>query len=898
MPAPRYVYLFSEGNKDMRDALGGKGANLAEMTNAGLPVPPGFIVTTGACMEYQRRGRMPDGVEEQVRKALAKVEKQTGKKFGDAQDPLLVSVRSGAAISMPGMMETVLNLGLNDETVQGLARLSNNERFAYDAYRRLLHMFGDVVLGVKDEELDGIFDAAKEQEGVERDTDLGAEALKRVCAQYKGLIQKETGAPFPQDPWQQLMLGIEAVFKSWNVPRAVTYRQIHRLSHDMGTAVNVQTMVFGNLGDDSGTGVAFTRDPATGQDELYGDYLANAQGEDVVAGRRTPMPIAQLREAMPDIYAQFEDISKRLERHYKDVQDLEFTVEKGKLWMLQTRDGKRTAQAAIKIAVDLVNEGLITPREAVMLVDPEHLDHLLHEQFDPRQKPVPVAKGVDASPGAAAGVAVFTAEDAIEAVRQNKSARVVLVRRQTSPDDVGGMKAAQGVLTAEGGKTSHAAVVARGMGKACVAGCGAIEIDYQKQQFTVNGQVVKKGDCISIDGTTGEVMLGDVPTMPSQIMQVLEGKLDPKQAPLYQYFATFMPWADEVRRLGVRTNADTPGDARLARALGAEGIGLTRTEHMFFGEERLPAFQRMILADSVAEREQAAVMLLPHQRADFKGILEAMDGLPVIIRLLDPPLHEFLPQTRRDAEQLGAIIGKSADEIQATAAALHEVNPMLGHRGCRLGVTFPEIYRMQVRAIFEAACELKKEGKNPIPEVMIPLVGILGELELTRKDAQEVAEQVMQEQGVELKYMIGTMIELPRAALCADQIAKQAEFFSFGTNDLTQTTFGFSRDDVEGKFIPAYVEKRIVQANPFDVLDREGVGQLVRMGTERGRQTRPDLEVGICGEHGGEPNSVEFCHLVGMNYVSCSPLRVPIARLAAAQAVVREEERKAGGDGG
>ncbi|MFQ6130598.1 MAG: pyruvate, phosphate dikinase [Armatimonadota bacterium] len=893
MAVPKYVYLFGEGNKDMRDELGGKGANLAEMTNAGLPVPPGFIVTTGACMEYQQLGGFPPGLEEQVRAALAEVEKQTGKKFGQAENLLLVSVRSGAKISMPGMMETVLNLGLNDETVQGLAQLADDERFAYDAYRRLLNMFGDVVLEVEKEAFDEIFDRVKEEEGVERDTELDAEALKRICEQYKVLIQKETGQPFPQDPWQQLMMGIEAVFKSWNVPRAVTYRQIHKLSHDMGTAVNVQTMVFGNLGDDSGTGVAFTRDPATGEDVLYGDYLVNAQGEDVVAGRRTPMPIAKLQEVMPDIYAQFEQISKRLERHYKDIQDLEFTVERGKLWMLQTRNGKRTAQAAIKVAVDMVNEGLITPREAVMLVEPEHLDHLLHEQFDPAQRPEAVATGVNASPGAAAGFVVFSADDAAETVRRDPSARVVLVRRQTSPDDVGGMKAAQGVLTAEGGKTSHAAVVARGMGKACVAGCAAIDIDYKREQFSVNGQVVKKGDYVSIDGTTGEVMLGDVATVPSPIMQVLEGRMKAEEAPLYQYFATFMPWADEVRRLGVRTNADTPEDAALARALGAEGIGLTRTEHMFFGEERLPAFQRMILAENSEEREAAAAQLLPHQREDFKGILEAMDGLPVIIRLLDPPLHEFLPQARQDAEELAEIIGKSADEIEAAAAALHEANPMLGHRGCRLGVTFPEVYRMQVRAIFEAACELKKEGKNPIPEVMIPLVGILGELEITKRDAREVAEQVMAEQGVGLEYMIGTMIELPRAALCADEIAREAEFFSFGTNDLTQTTFGFSRDDVEGKFIPDYVEQRIVQTNPFDVLDREGVGQLVRMGTERGRQTRPDLEVGICGEHGGEPNSVEFCHLVGMDYVSCSPLRVPIARLAAAQAVVREERAEA-----
>ncbi len=892
MASPKYVYLFGEGNKDMRDLLGGKGANLAEMTNAGLPVPPGFIVTTEACMEYQELNGFPNGMEEQVREALSTVEEQTGKVFGDPENPLLVSVRSGAKFSMPGMMETVLNLGLNDTTVETLARLSGNERFAWDAYRRLVMMFGDVVLGVEKEHFDGIFDAVKAEEGIGRDTELNAEALKRITARFKALVEQETGEPFPQDPWRQLMLGIEAVFKSWNVPRAVTYRQIHKISHDLGTGVNVQTMVFGNLGDDSGTGVAFTRDPATGEDLLYGDYLANAQGEDVVAGRRTPVPIATLQETMPQIYQQFDEIAERLEQHYKDVQDLEFTVERGKLWMLQTRSGKRTAQAAIKIAVDLVREGLVTEREAVMLVDPDQLDQLLHEQFDLGKKPEPVARGVNASPGAAAGRVVFTADEAVAEVRKDRNARVILVRRQTSPDDVGGMKAAQGILTAEGGKTSHAAVVARQMGKCCVAGCGAIEIDYKKQQFSVNGQVVKKGDYISLDGAAGEVMLGDVPVQPSEIIQVLRRDLKPEDAPMYQYFATFMPWADQVRRLGVRTNADTPEDSALARALGAEGIGLTRTEHMFFGEERLPWFQRMVLADTPEEREAAAAHLLPFQREDFRGILEAMDGLPVIIRLLDPPLHEFLPQTRQDAEELSEIIGMPADEIEATAAALHEANPMLGHRGCRLGVTFPEIYRMQVRAIFEAACELKKGGRDPIPEVMIPLVGILGELEVTKRDAQEVARDVLQEQGVELEYMIGTMIELPRAALCADQIAREAEFFSFGTNDLTQTTFGFSRDDVEGKFLPDYIEQRIVQTNPFDVLDREGVGQLVRMGTDRGRQTRPELEVGICGEHGGEPQSVEFCHQVGMNYVSCAPLRVPIARLAAAQAVIREERGK------
>jgi pyruvate,orthophosphate dikinase len=890
MRSKKRVYSFHEGTKDMKDLLGGKGANLAEMTNVGLPVPPGFTVTTEACNEYvELGGRFPEGLEEEIFEKVAEVEKETGKKFGDRKNPLLVSVRSGAKFSMPGMMDTVLNLGLNDETLQGILELTKDERFAYDAYRRFIMMFGDIVMGIERHKFEEIFDKAKEEAGVTEDTALSADALKEIVKKFKALVKAETGQDFPADPKKQLMMAVEAVFKSWNTPRAVTYRQIHRIPHNLGTAVNVQTMVFGNQGDDCGTGVAFTRDPGDGSKVLYGDYLTNAQGEDVVAGVRTPMPLSELGKTMPDILAELETIFKKLEAHYHDMQDVEFTVEHGKLWMLQTRNGKRTAQAAIRIAVDMVDEGLITEEEAVMLVDPAQLDQLLHPQFDPGKRTKPVAKGVAASPGAAAGMVVFNADDAAQMGMGGKGEAVILVRRQTSPDDIHGMAAAQGILTAEGGKTSHAAVVARQMGKCCVAGCGAIQIDYEAKQFTVDGKVVKQGEWISIDGTTGEVMLGQVPSVPSEIIQVLTGQLDAEKAPMYQYFARFMPWADAFRRLGVRANADQPDDAALARVLGAGGIGLCRTEHMFFGEERLPAFQHMVLADTVQERTECAARLLPLQKADFKGILKAMDGLPVIIRLLDPPLHEFLPKNKAEAEELSKEIAMTAEDILKAAEALHEANPMLGHRGCRLGITFPEIYRMQVRAIFEAACELKKEGLNPVPEVMIPLVGIEGELAITRRDAEETANAVLKEQGVDLKYMIGTMIELPRAALCADQIAKHAEFFSFGTNDLTQTTYGFSRDDVEGKFIPAYIEQGIVQVSPFEVLDRQGVGQLVEMGTKRGRKTRPDLEVGICGEHGGEPSSVEFCHMVGMDYVSCAPLRIPIARLAAAQAAVREK---------
>lgn len=874
--------LKKEG-RALKDLLGGKGANLNIMTTLGIPVPPGFTITTEMCIAYLRGGKkFPPGLEKEIERSVQELEKQTGKKFGDPNNPLLVSVRSGARESMPGMMDTVLNIGMNDEVAEGLVKLTGNERFVYDAYRRLIMMFGDVVMGIERHLFEECFDKVKEEEGVTEDTAVSAAGLRKVVELEKAVYKKAIGKDFPQDPRAQLMAGVRAVFESWNNDRAVAYRNMNKIPHDWGTAVNVQTMVFGNMGDDSGTGVAFTRDPATGEKVIYGEYLQNAQGEDVVAGIRTPVPISELEKINPQVYREFLEICEKLEKHYKNMQDVEFTVERGKLFMLQTRNGKRTAQAALKIAVDMHDEGLITPQEAVMLVPPEQLDQILHPQFDPKAKPKPVAKGVAASPGAAAGEVVFFAAEAVKEAEQGR--RVVLVRHETSPEDIRGMAAAQGILTQFGGKTSHAAVVGRQMGKPCVVGCSAIEIDYKKRQFVVNGQVVKQGDYISIDGATGEVMLGDVPTTDSPIILALKGNKKAQQEPLYQYFLRIMQWADEFRRLGVRTNADTPEDAALALTLGAEGIGLTRTEHMFFGEDRILSFQKMILAETKEEREAAAQELLPHQRKDFKGILKVMDGKPVIIRLLDPPLHEFLPKTKEAIEACAQATGKSPRQIKELAESLHELNPMLGHRGCRLGVTFPEIYEMQVRAIFEAACELKKQGYNPIPEVMIPLVGLKGELEICFEYINRVAKEVMAKKKVEVPYMIGTMIELPRACLIADEIGEIAHFFSFGTNDLTQTTFGFSRDDVEGKFFPAYVDKRIFQVSPFETLDTRGVGELIQIGTERGRKANPKLEVGICGEHGGDPKSIEFCHKVGMDYVSCSPLRVPIARLAAAQA--------------
>ncbi len=894
------VYMFDEDLKPVarelakekrlpKDLLGGKGSNLFVMTNAGLPVPPGFTVTCDTCIEYQKLGRkFPPGLEKQIMAALAKLEKKTGKKFGDKNDPLLVSVRSGARDSMPGMMDTVLNLGLNEQSVQGLIKQTKDPRFAWDAYRRFIMMYSNVVLGIDRENFERILGQVKKKEKVKDDTDVSAAGLREVALKSKALVKRRLKKPFPDDPKEQLIGAIRAVFDSWNNDRAIAYRNIHKIPHTGGTAVNVQVMVFGNTGEDSGTGVAFTRDPATGEKVLYGDYLPNAQGEDVVAGVRTPMPISELKDTQPEAFRQFVKICDMLEKHQRNMQDMEFTVEHNKLWMLQTRDGKRTAAAAVKIAVDMVDEGLLTEEEAVLLVEPDQLDQLLHPQFDAKQRPDPIASGVPASPGAAAGKIVLTAEQAVAAAR--KGERVVLVRHETNPDDIRGMDAAQGILTALGGKTSHAAVVARQMGKPCVAGCAALDIDYAKNKVAVNGKTIKAGDYVSIDGTAGEVMEGDVPTAPSEIIQVLEGTLKPKDAPLYKLFARFMPWADRARTMGVRTNADTPEDAHLARVLGAEGIGLTRTEHMFFGAERIRLFQQMILADTPRDRARAAAKLKPYQRKDFEGILKAMDKLPVIIRLLDPPLHEFLPREPNDQREVAKLTGKTVAEIRTLVRDLHEANPMLGHRGCRLGVTFPEIYKMQAEAIFEAACNLKKKGFRPIPEVMIPLVGIVGEFEILKKLVVQAAEDVMKRKGVKVKYMVGTMIELPRAALRASEIGALADFFSYGTNDLTQTTYGFSRDDVEGKFIPQYIEQNIIQSSPFDVIDRDGVGELVRLGTERGRAANPKLEVGICGEHGGEPKSVEFCHEVGLDYVSCSALRVPIARLAAAQAAVKEKQ--------
>ncbi len=905
MATYKRVYVFGEDieelkqktaeeDRELRDLLGGKGANLAIMVAAGLPVPPGFTVTVDTCNEYSAAGQvMPPGLEDAIKAALAQVEELTDKQFGNPANPLLVSVRSGARESMPGMMDTVLNLGMNDAVAAGMVKLFQNERFVYDAYRRLIMMFANVVMGLERGKFEECFDEVKQELGVEEDTAVGAGGMKRVVELEKKVYKQLKGEDFPQEPMAQLIAGVRAVFDSADTARAIEYRRIHKLPQSMRTAVNVQTMVFGNMGDDSGTGVAFTRDPATGEKILYGDYLQNAQGEDVVAGLRTPIKIQELAALNPDVYQQFIDICARLESHYKNVQDVEFTVERGKLWMLQTRNAKRTAQAAVKIACDLVDEGIITGREAIMQIDPDQLDHLLHSQFLPaaKKKATVLAVGVDASPGAASGQVVFTAEAAVSGDKQGK--KVILVRRETSPDDVGGMKAAQGILTAVGGKSSHAAIVGRQLGTPCVVGCSALTIDSETKQFAVDGKVIQEGDWISIDGADGKVMEGQVEMQDSDIFLVLRGELKPEESKVYEYFHRVMAWADEVRTMGVRTNADRPEDAALAVLLGAQGIGLTRTEHMFFDdpakpdEPRLRTFQKMILAETPAEREAAAAGLLPFQRADFEGLLREMNGKPVIIRLLDPPLHEFLPSTDKDRAALAKMTGKTTKEIADIARGLHELNPMLGHRGCRLGVTHPEIYKMQVRAILEAACKLKKEGLNPIPEVMIPLVGSVGEFTICRGYTEEVAKQVMAEQKIQFEYLIGTMIELPRACIVADKIAQHADFFSFGTNDLTQTTYGFSRDDVEGRFFDAYVQKGIFEQNPFAVLDREGVGALIKMGTERGRSTNAKLEVGICGEHGGERLSVCFCHDVGMDYVSCSPLRVPIARLAAAQQQVK-----------
>ncbi|WP_134218532.1 pyruvate, phosphate dikinase [Pelotomaculum sp. FP] len=878
MSGKKYVYLFKEGSAGMKNLLGGKGANLAEMTNIGLPVPPGLIITTEACRDFSAQGQaFPKGMEEQVCEGITVLEEMLGRKFGDEQDPLLVSVRSGAPISMPGMMDTVLNLGLNDLTVEALAAGTGNERFALDCYRRFINMFGEVVMGVDHHKFERLLENHKEKAGVYFDNQLPAKEWRKVVADYKSLILKETGKTFPQSPMEQLFMAVHAVFNSWNNDRAIVYRKINKIPDDLGTAVNVQAMVFGNIGNDSGTGVAFTRNPSTGEKKLYGEYLINAQGEDVVAGIRTPQPIDALEQDMPQVYKQFAGICSLLEQHYRNMQDIEFTIERGKLWMLQTRNGKRTAQAAIKIAVDMVDEGLITRDEAILRVEPGQLDQLLHRRIDPGAKLDIIAKGLPASPGAASGSVVFDADLAEKMGQEGK--KVILVSTETTPDDIHGIVAAQGILTSRGGMTSHAAVVARGMGKPCVCGCEALRIDYHKHLFEVAGLVIKQGDIISVDGATGNVILGTVPM------------LDPVLSP---EFRRLLEWADQVRTLGVRANADTPEDALKSREFGAAGIGLTRTEHMFMAQDRLPIVQEMILATSVAERNIALDKLLPMQQGDFYGILKAMDGFPVTIRLLDPPLHEFLPNmedlmveittlrlSNGDREEL-----RSKEDLLRKVRALHEANPMLGHRGCRLGVTFPEVYAMQARAIFNATAQLVKEGYQPVPEVEIPLVIDKNELSSLREMVTGVAGEVMKAAGVEFHYTVGTMIEMPRAALLADEIASYADFFSFGTNDLTQTTLGFSRDDAEGKFMQAYLDQKILTDNPFMVLDRKGVGKLMKIAVELGRKTSPGLLIGICGEHGGDPSSIEFCHSIGLNFVSCSPFRVPIARLAAAQAAV------------
>jgi pyruvate,orthophosphate dikinase len=883
----KYVYFFgdgeAEGRGDMKNLLGGKGANLAEMTSIGLPVPAGFTVTTEVCTEFYKNDRnYPAGLEEEVNHHLAKVETLMDKKFGDSQNPLLVSVRSGARASMPGMMDTVLNLGLNDETVKGVIAQSGDERFAYDSYRRFIQMYANVVLGMDGDILEHILEKMKEDRGVEEDTALTAEDLKEMVGLFKNKVKEELGHEFPLDPKEQLWGAIGAVFGSWMNFRAITYRRLNNIPAEWGTAVNVQSMVFGNMGDDCATGVAFTRDPSTGEDYFYGEYLVNAQGEDVVAGTRTPQPINKakhkpgdlpaMEDVLPDCYQQLAKIRDLLEKHYKDMQDIEFTIEKHKLYMLQTRNGKRTAKAAVKIAVDMVAEGLISKNEAIMRVEPEQLDQLLHPSLDPSAPKTVVAKGLPASPGAACGEVVFSANDAEEAAKIGL--KVVLVRVETSPEDIHGMHAAQGILTARGGMTSHAAVVARGMGKSCVAGCSDIKVDYANQQFTArNGQVFKQGDVITLDGSTGEVMQGEVPTV---------------QPELTGEFGQLMEWVDDIRRLRVRTNADTPHDAQVARDFGAEGIGLCRTEHMFFEGDRIAAVREMILSADLEGRKRALAKILPMQKSDFLGLFQVMKGLPVTIRLLDPPLHEFLPHTDKEVEALAKEMNVPAQTLKAKVESLHEFNPMLGHRGCRLAVTYPEIYDMQVQAIMEAACELvKNEGFSIVPEIMIPLVCEVKELAILRANAIRIADEVIARYGVEITYLIGTMIELPRAALTADAIAHEAEFFSFGTNDLTQTTYGLSRDDA-GKFLPLYVEQEIYPTDPFVAIDQDGVGQLVKMGCELGRKTRPDIKLGICGEHGGEASSVKFCHRIGLDYVSCSPFRVPIARLAAAQAVLEE----------
>ena len=877
MATKKFVYLFKEGNGKMRELLGGKGANLAEMTNLGLPVPTGFTVTTEACTQYYEDGRSINAeIEEQIFKALKEIEKINGKKFGDPEDPLLVSVRSGARASMPGMMDTILNLGLNDVSVEGLARKTGNPRFAYDSYRRFIQMFSDVVMEQDKTVYERILDDIKTKNNYKGDTDLTADDLKGIVKLFKENYKKNQGVEFPQDPKVQLLEATKAVFRSWDNPRANTYRRMNDIPYSWGTAVNVQTMVFGNKGDTSGTGVAFTRDPATGEKKLFGEYLMNAQGEDVVAGIRTPKHIDELKNQNPALYEQFVAITQKLENHYKDMQDMEFTIEEGKLYMLQTRNGKRTAKAALKIAVDLVAEGAKTEQEALCMIDPKQLDALLHPQFDAKalKQAKPICKGLPASPGAACGMVAFTAERAVE--MHNEGKKVVLVRLETLPEDIEGMNASEGILTARGGMTSHAAVVARGMGTCCVAGCPDIVVDEEKKVFTVGANTYKEGDFISLDGSTGNVYGEAIKTEPASITGD---------------FGTIMAWADKYRALQVRTNADTPADTKKAVELGAEGIGLTRTEHMFFDSDRIPAMREMIVSKTVEERKKALAKLLPMQKKDFKGMYLALEGRPATIRFLDPPLHEFLPHTDEEIKALAKEMGLKFDDLKATVEGLHEFNPMMGHRGCRLAVTYPEIAEMQTTAVIEAAIEVNREkGWNIVPEIMIPLVGEAKELKFVKDVVVSTADEIIRKAGADLHYKVGTMIEIPRAAVTADKIAEHAEFFSFGTNDLTQMTFGFSRDDA-GKFLDAYYAKKIYEQDPFAKLDTEGVGQLIKIAAEKGRKTRPDIKLGICGEHGGDPSSVTFCHDIGLTYVSCSPYRVPIARLAAAQANINNPRK-------
>ena len=873
----KYVYLFTEGNADMRNLLGGKGANLAEMTNIGLPVPQGFTITTEACTQYYEDGReINDDIQKQINEYIVKMEEITGKKFGDKENPLLVSVRSGARASMPGMMDTILNLGLNEEVVETLAEKSGNPRWAWDCYRRFIQMYSDVVMEVGKKYFEELIDKMKEEKGVKQDVDLDADDLKELANQFKAEYKAKIGNDFPDDPKEQLMGAIKAVFRSWDNPRANIYRRDNDIPYSWGTAVNVQSMAFGNMGDDCGTGVAFTRDPATGEKGLFGEFLTNAQGEDVVAGVRTPMHISEMEEKFPEAFAEFKKVCKTLEEHYRDMQDMEFTVEHGKLYMLQTRNGKRTAQAALKIACDLVDEGMRSEEEAVLMIDPRNLDTLLHPQFDAKalKAAKPIGKGLGASPGAACGKVVFTAEEAEKQGIGGKGEKVILVRLETSPEDISGMKASQGILTVRGGMTSHAAVVARGMGTCCVSGCGDIQMNEAKKEFKLAGKTFHEGDIISIDGSTGNIYDGEIKTV---------------DATIAGEFGRVMEWADKYRKLGVRTNADNPTDTKKAVELGAEGIGLCRTEHMFFDEERIPAIRKMILSDTVEEREKALDALIPFQKGDFKAMYKELKGLPMTVRYLDPPLHEFLPTDEKDIKALAKDMGVTVERLKAKCAELHEFNPMMGHRGCRLAVTYPEIAKMQTRALMEAAIEVKEEeGYDIVPEIMIPLVGEVKELKFVKDVVVETAEQVKKEKNSDMEYHIGTMIEIPRAALTADQIAKEAEFFSFGTNDLTQMTFGFSRDDA-GKFLNAYYENKIYEQDPFAKLDQTGVGQLVEMAAKKGKETRPNIKLGICGEHGGDPSSVEFCHNIGLTYVSCSPFRVPIARLSAAQAAIKSK---------